>query len=91
VQKLLALYLDAHHDFPKAKHPDDLSNKLAWLRLGARAASTKGIHICELCPWVEGGFHRLQIPQREDFLLGTAEIRISSTKAIYAAPNLILH
>jgi hypothetical protein len=84
-------WLDAYHDFPKAKHPDDLSNKLAWLCIETQAAGTRGIHICELCPWMEDGYYRLQITKREEFLLGAAEIRVSSEKAICAAPNLILH
>jgi len=84
-------WLDAHHEFRKTKHPDDLSNKLAWLCVNAESQATRGIHICELCPRMNDGYYRLQIPKREDFLLGNAEIRISSAKAIYAAPNLILH
>jgi hypothetical protein len=51
-------WLDAHHEFRKAKHPDDLSNKLAWLYVNAEAQGTRGIHICELCPRMEYGMYR---------------------------------
>jgi hypothetical protein len=83
-------WLDSRHDYRKAAVSQDFIEKLAWLSVNAAVNRTPGIHKCSLCPPMDFGFHIISI-EREQHLLGSAEIRVKGPEATYAAPDLLLH
>jgi hypothetical protein len=91
--ELAAGWLDTTQPFAKGRIPAALHDKLAWSCVNAKVAQTRGFHECTLCPPASPGSygtHFVQVGDRK-FLLGSAEIRITSGALLYAAPTLVLH
>ena len=87
-------WLDASERFPQGDVSAEFTEALAELcRHGV--FRTRGLHRCNLCPRREGP--DLPPPTRvpsngDDFIVGSAEIRVSSQHGItYAAPDMIIH
>ena len=92
-------WLGAGHQFPTGVAVPELLEKIAWLCVHAPTCQTRGIHRCELCPPGSDPLHYVELVGRrlvsgfgsERVLLGSAEVRVRGSEALYAAPNLILH
>ena len=94
-------WLSVDQPFRTATPSAEFLEKLAWLCVNEPELRMRGFHTCDLCPaTVENTETVGSIPFRRPehvlvkgrkVLLGSAEIRVRTQRATYAAPNLILH
>jgi hypothetical protein len=79
-------WLAESHAFAKAVPSDALLDTL-WAYCKVSVAATRGWHDCD---WCVGQAYRGE-RNGEKLMLGTAEIRVFSAEAVFAAPTLIYH
>jgi hypothetical protein len=82
-------WLESGHPFSVGQVPDGVVETLLRLSLNNAVNRTRGFHRCDLC--LDAPRPVFMRVDDQDVALGSAEIRITGSRATYAAPTLISH